>query len=64
MNLKKHNIEIIGNAVVKMEKIENLVVRLVGWKALLFYADPCVFDRWPVFLTVGNGFSTIYCLGH
>jgi len=29
-----------------MEKIENLVVRLVGWKALLFYADPCVFDRW------------------
>ena len=38
-----YNIGIMANAVIKME---NLVVRRVGWKALLFYSDPTVFDRW------------------
>lgn len=43
MNLKKHNSGIIAKAAVKME---NLVVRLVGWKATVLYGDPTVFDRW------------------
>ena len=47
-DMKKPDIGIIANPVIKMEKLkmENLVLRLVGWKGILFYGDPCVFDRW------------------
>lgn len=42
-NSKKHNIGIIANSVVKKEK---WILKLVGWKGMLFYGDPCFFDRW------------------
>ena len=69
MNSKRHNNGLIANAEVKME---NLVVRLVGWKAIVFYGDPTVFERWkwlehhllPGLRTLdagsGNGAFTMY----